>query len=139
MPSSHTVQAQGAGQALEDGAALGTLLDQVRNHARSDGRGRVVTEVPELEGCLRLFELVRRGRASALQVLSQTSPPLPASVRAAAAAYLPPKKEEEDGTGTTTRWTLDSMEEMNEYMYGFDVVAECEAALRKDGALLERS
>lgn len=70
------VQGQGGGQAIEDGAALGILLDQVRNPG-------------DVEGRLQLFEQVRRNRGSALQILSNTNPPASQSVRDAAAAYLP--------------------------------------------------
>ncbi|RYP28642.1 hypothetical protein DL767_007124 [Monosporascus sp. MG133] len=99
-----TFQGQGGGQAIEDGAALGILLDQVRNHE-------------DVEERLQLFEQVRRNRGSALQILSNTNPPAPQSVRDAAAAYLP--------SGTR----LDSTDDINEYVFSFDVVRECKAVL----------
>ena len=99
-----TVQGQGGGQAIEDGAALGILLDQVKNQ-------------DALEERLQLFEQVRRNRGSALQILSNTNPPAPQSVRDAAAAYLP------DGT------KLDSTDDINDYVFSFDVIEECKAAL----------
>ena len=102
------VQGQGGGQALEDGAALGILLDQVRN--------------PEaVEHRLQLFEQVRRNRGSALQILSNTNPPAPQSVRDAAAAYLP--------SGTR----LDSTDDINDYVFSFDVIGECKAVLAAAG------
>ena len=99
-----TVQAQGGGQAIEDGAALGVLLDQLyENHT--------------LEARLGLFEQVRRNRASAVQILSNTSPPAPESVYDAAAKYLPDVKR------------FENMGDVNEYLWSFDVVKECKAAL----------
>ncbi len=98
------VQAQGAGQAIEDGAALGVLFDQL--HERD-----------AVEARLRLFEQVRRNRGSALQILSNSSPPAPQSIRDAAAKYLPAGKR------------LESTDDMNEYVFSFDVVGECKAVL----------
>lgn len=84
---------------------LGILLDQVRDPAQVEGR-------------LRLFEKVRRNRGSALQILSNATPLAPhLSVRDAAAAYLP--------SGTK----LDSTDDINDYVFSFDVMAECKAAL----------
>ncbi|KAI9695809.1 MAG: hypothetical protein M1820_008402 [Bogoriella megaspora] len=99
-----TVQGQGGGQAIEDGAALGVLLDGVRNKEAVEDR-------------LQLFEQIRRNRGSALQILSNTNPPAPQSVRDAAAAYLP--------SGTR----LDSTDDINDYVFSFDVIGECKAAL----------
>lgn len=99
-----TVQGQGGGQAIEDGAALGILLDQVRDQEAIEDR-------------LQLFEQVRRNRGSALQILSNTNPPAPQSVRDAAAAYLP--------SGTK----LDSTDDINDYVFSFDVIRECKAVL----------
>jgi len=99
-----TFQGQGGGQAIEDGAALGLLLDQVPN--------------PEaIEQRLQLFEQVRRNRGSALQILSNTNPPAPQTVRDAAAAYLP------NGT------KLDSTDDVNDYVFSFDVIKESKAVL----------
>ena len=99
-----TVQAQGGGQAIEDGAALGVLLDQPYDK-------------DTLEARLGLFEQIRRNRASAVQILSNTSPPAPESVRDAAARYLPDGKK------------FENMDDINEYLWSFDVVRECKAAL----------
>ncbi|KAI4254305.1 MAG: hypothetical protein LQ352_003161, partial [Teloschistes flavicans] len=101
-----TVQAQGGGQAIEDGAALGVLLDRLQ-------KGDEET----LEARLRLFERIRRNRASAVQVLSNSSPPAPESVRDAAASYLPDGKK------------FENMDDINEYLWTFDVLHECKAAL----------
>lgn len=98
------VQGQGGGQAIEDGAALGILFDQVHDTAVIENR-------------LQLFEQVRRGRGSALQVLSNINPPAPQSVRNAAAEYLP------DGA------RLDSTDDVNAYVFSFDVIKESKAAL----------
>ena len=95
-------QAQGGNQAIEDGAALGALLDQV-------------TDKQTMEMRLRLFEQVRRNRGSSLQILSNAAHPAPQSVRDAAAKYLPDGKK------------LDSPEDVNEYLWSFDVVRECQA------------
>ncbi|KAI9658365.1 MAG: hypothetical protein M1821_002498 [Bathelium mastoideum] len=100
----YAVQGQGGGQAIEDGAALGILLDQIR-------------DLGAIEERLQLFEQVRRNRGSALQILSNTNPPAPPSVREAAVAYFP--------TGTR----LDSTDDINDYVFSFDVVGECKAAL----------
>lgn len=99
-----TVQAQGGGQAIEDGAALGVLLDQLYDKGT-------------LEARLGLFEQTRRNRASAVQILSNTSPPVPESVRDAAARYLPDGKR------------FENMDDINEYLWSFDVVKESKAAL----------
>nr|A0A8K1Y6D8.1 RecName: Full=FAD-dependent monooxygenase phomE; AltName: Full=Phomopsin biosynthesis cluster protein E [Diaporthe leptostromiformis]BDA39137.1 flavin-dependent monooxygenase [Diaporthe leptostromiformis] len=98
-----TFQGQGGGQAIEDGAALGILLDNVHD------RG-------EIEERLQLFEQIRRNRGSALQILSNTNPPVPQSVRDAAAEYLPGHR-------------LSSTDDVNEYVFSFDVLAESKAAL----------
>jgi salicylate hydroxylase len=99
-----TVQGQGGGQAIEDGAALGVLFDQLHDKGAIEDR-------------LQLFEQVRRNRGSALQILSGTNPPAPQSVRDAAAEYLPDGKK------------LDSTDEINEYVFSFDVIRESKAAL----------
>ncbi|KAJ5454130.1 uncharacterized protein N7458_005086 [Penicillium daleae] len=99
-----TFQGQGGGQAIEDGAALGILFDQVH-------------EKGAIEERLQLFEQVRRNRGSALQILSNTNPPASQSVRDAAAAYLP--------AGTR----LDSTDDINDYVFSFDVIGECKAVL----------
>lgn len=98
-----TVQGQGGGQAIEDGAALGILLDQVEG-------------VGAIESRLQLFEKVRRNRGSALQILSNINPPVPQSVRDVAAQYAPGHR-------------LDSTDDVNEYVFSFDVIAESKAAL----------
>ena len=98
-----TVQGQGGGQAIEDGAALGILFDQVQDTAAIEKR-------------LQLFEKVRRNRGSALQILSNVNPPAPQSVRDVAAEYVPGHR-------------LDSTEDVNEYVFAFDVIAESKAAL----------
>ncbi|KAG8527708.1 uncharacterized protein KY384_007862 [Bacidia gigantensis] len=99
-----TFQGQGGGQAIEDGAALGVLFDQLSDKAAIEDR-------------LQLFEQVRRNRGSALQILSGINPPAPQSVRDAAAEYLPDGKK------------LDSTDEINEYVFSFDVIQESKAAL----------
>jgi salicylate hydroxylase len=99
-----TVQGQGGGQAIEDGAALGVLFDQLHDKEAIENR-------------LQLFEQVRRNRGSALQILSATNPPVSQSVRNAAAKYLPHGKR------------LDSTDEVNEYVFSFDVIKESKAAL----------
>lgn len=99
-----TVQAQGGGQAIEDGAALGVLFDQLHDKRAIEDR-------------LQLFEQVRRNRGSTLQILSSTSPPVPQSVRDAAAEYLPDGKK------------FDSTDEINDYVFSFDVIGESKAAL----------
>ncbi|KAL3423894.1 salicylate hydroxylase [Phlyctema vagabunda] len=50
-------QSQGAGQGIEDGAAIGALLSHIKS----------INEIPRR---LRLFEEVRRNRASAIQIFS---------------------------------------------------------------------
>lgn len=100
---SSTVQGQGGGQAIEDGAAMGILLDQVKDTAAIENR-------------LQLFEKVRRNRGSALQILSNINPPVPQSVRDVAAQYAPGHR-------------LDSTDDVNEYVFSFDVIAESKAAL----------
>ena len=99
-----TVQAQGGGQAIEDGAALGVLFDQLYDK-----------EIIPMR--LRLFEEIRKNRASAVQMISNSSPPAPQSVRDAAAKYLPDGKK------------LDSPDDINKYLWTFDVIGECKAIL----------
>ncbi|KAF2804122.1 salicylate hydroxylase-like protein [Mytilinidion resinicola] len=99
-----TFQGQGGGQAIEDGGALSVLFDQLH-------------DTGALEDRLQLFEQVRRNRGSALQILSGTNPPASQSVRDAAAAYLP------DGQ------RFDSTDEINEYVFSYDVLGESKAAL----------
>jgi salicylate hydroxylase len=98
------VQGQGGGQAIEDGAALGILFDQFHDKNA-------------LEARLQMFEQVRRGRGSALQVLSSINPPAPQSYRDAAAEFLP------DGR------RLDSTDEINDYVFSHDVIKESRAVL----------
>jgi salicylate hydroxylase len=100
----NTVQGQGGGQAIEDGAALGILLDQFQDK-------------DALEERLQMFEQVRRGRGSALQVLSSINPPAPQSTRDAAAKFLP------DGQ------RLDSTDEINDYVFSYDVIKESRSIL----------
>lgn len=103
MLTGRKVQGQGGGQAIEDGAALGILMDQVEDTGAIENR-------------LQLFEKVRLNRGSALQILSNTNPPVPQGVFDAAAKYVPGKR-------------LDSFDDVNEYLFSFDVVAESKAAL----------
>lgn len=69
-----------------------------------------------IENRLQLFEQVRRNRGSALQVLSNTNPPAPQSVREAAAKYIPGSR-------------FNSTDDINDYVFSFDVIAESKAAL----------
>lgn len=98
------VQGQGGGQAIEDGAALEVLLDQFDDKEAIEDR-------------LQLFEQVRKNRGSALQILSSSSHPVPQSVRDNAAKYLSDGKR------------LDSADEVNEYVFSFDVIRESKAVL----------
>ena len=104
LANSRTVQGQGGGQAIEDGAALGVLFDQLHDKGAIEDR-------------LQLFEQVRRNRGSALQILSSTNPPASQSIRDAAAEYLPNSMK------------LNSTDEINEYVFSFDVIRESKAAL----------
>ena len=101
---SKTVLGQGVGQAIKDGAALGVLFDQVH------GEGII-------EDRLQLFKQVRRNRASILQMLSNASPSIPQNVRDAAAQCLPDGKR------------LDTANDIDEYLFSFDVIEESQAAL----------
>ncbi|KAL2285285.1 hypothetical protein FJTKL_08235 [Diaporthe vaccinii] len=98
-----TFQRQGGGQAIEDDAALGILLDHVEDKEAIENR-------------LQLFEKVRRNRGSALQILSNVTPPTPQSVRDVAAESVPGNR-------------LDSIDDVNEYVFSFDVIAKSKAAL----------
>lgn len=66
---------------------------------------------------LGLFEKIRRNRGSAIQVLSNSSHPMPQSVRDAAARYLP--------KGTS----LQSADDVISLMYSYDVIEETKAVL----------
>ena len=70
-----------------------------------------------IEPRLRLFEQVRRNRGSSIQILSNHIPPTPQSDLDAAAKYLPDRK------------TLENTNDINEYMFSFDVVKEYVAVL----------
>jgi len=70
-----------------------------------------------IEERLQLFEQVRRNRGSALQILSSVNPPAPQHIRDAAAEYLPDGKR------------LESTEDINEYVFSFDVIEESKVAL----------
>lgn len=98
-----SVQGQGGGQAIEDGAALGILLDHVEDKEAIEDR-------------LQLFDKVRRNKGSALQILSNVNPPTPQSVRDVAAESVPGNR-------------LDSIDDVNEYVFSFDVTARSKAAL----------
>ena len=74
----------------------------------------------DIESRLRLFEQVRRNRASAVQTLSNCSPPASQTVLDAAAKYLPDGKR------------LENMSDVNEYLWSFDVVEECKAVRGDD-------
>ena len=99
-----TVQAQGGGQAIEDAAVLGILLDQVQDKATMEER-------------LGLFEQIRRNRGSAIQVLSNSGPPMPQSVRDAAAKYLP------NGT------SLQNQDDVINVIFSYDVIGQTKALL----------
>ncbi|EFQ33706.1 FAD binding domain-containing protein [Colletotrichum graminicola] len=106
-------QAQGGGQAIEDAAVLGILLDQVQDKATMDAR-------------LGLFETVRRGRGSAIQTLSNSGPPVPQSVRDAAAEYLP------EGT------ILQNQDDIVDLLFSYDVIGNTKAILAASPAEQER-
>ncbi|KAL3961143.1 FAD binding domain-containing protein [Purpureocillium lilacinum] len=97
-------QAQGGGQAIEDAAVLGILLDQVQDKAT-------------LEKRLGLFEKIRRDRGSAIQTLSNSGPPMPQSVRDAALKYLP--------KGTN----LQNQDDVINVIFSYDVVGETKEVL----------
>ena len=99
-----TVQGQGGGQAIEDGAALGILFDQLKDTSAIEKR-------------LQLFEQVRRNRGSALQILSSTNPPVSQATRDIAAGYI----------GENVKFN--STDEVNEYVFSFDVLKESREAL----------
>ena len=104
LANSTTVQAQGGGQAIEDGAALSVLFDGVKDPATIESR-------------LQLFEEIRRNRGSSLQLLSNHSHPQPQSVRDAAAQYIPGNKK------------FETPGDVNEYVFSFDVIKESKAIL----------
>jgi salicylate hydroxylase len=56
------VQGQAGSQAIEDAAALGTFFSNIST-----------TDAPSISKCLESFENVRRNRASAMQLLSDTT------------------------------------------------------------------
>ncbi|TPX07424.1 uncharacterized protein E0L32_002106 [Thyridium curvatum] len=99
-----TFQAQGGGQAIEDAAVLGILLDQVHDKATLDAR-------------LDLYEMIRKGRGSAIQTLSNSAPPMPQSVRDTALKYLP------EGT------KLENQDDIIKVMFSYDVISEAKTVL----------
>ncbi|OAA56178.1 FAD binding domain-containing protein [Niveomyces insectorum RCEF 264] len=105
-------QAQGGGQAIEDAAVLGILLDQVQDKVTVEAR-------------LALFEKIRKNRGSAIQVLSNSGPPMPQSVRDAAAKYLP--------KGTV----LQNQDDVIDVIFSYDVIGETKAAILAAGAFDE--
>jgi 2-polyprenyl-6-methoxyphenol hydroxylase-like FAD-dependent oxidoreductase len=68
-------QGQGGGQAIEDGGALGALLSHIKS----------LDEIPKR---LRLFEEIRRNRASAMQMFSNAGQDEAAKIKEAARAYV---------------------------------------------------
>ncbi|KAK6594928.1 FAD binding domain-containing protein [Botrytis cinerea] len=102
-------QAQGGCQAIEDAGALGVLLNQVDPNDKET-----------LEKRLQLYEKVRRNRGSSLQILSNHSPPASQDIRNEAAKYLPDGK------------TLNTTEDINDYVFSFDVIRECEMLLAQE-------
>ncbi|KAK0648458.1 FAD binding domain-containing protein [Cercophora newfieldiana] len=99
-----TFQAQGGGQAIEDAAVLGILLDQVQDKAIMKER-------------LELFEKIRKGRGSAIQLLSHSTFPTPQSTFDAAAKHLP------EGT------KLQNQDDVIELIFSYDVIGETKAVL----------
>lgn len=73
-----------------------------------------------LEKRLQLYEKVRRNRGSSLQILSNHSPPASQDIRNEAAKYLPDGK------------TLNTTEDINDYVFSFDVIRECEMLLAQE-------
>ncbi|KAF5877184.1 putative salicylate hydroxylase protein [Botrytis fragariae] len=99
-------QAQGGCQAIEDAGALGILLNQIDP-----------ADKETLEKRLQLYEKVRKNRGSSLQILSNHSPPASQATRDEAAKYLPDGK------------TLNTTDDINDYVFSFDVIRECEMLL----------
>lgn len=66
---------------------------------------------------LGLFEQIRRNRGSAIQVLSNSGPPMPQSVRDAAAKYLP------EGT------SLQNQDDIVDIIFSYDVIAKTNEVL----------
>lgn len=66
---------------------------------------------------LGLFEQVRRNRGSAIQVLSNSGPPMPQSVRDAALRYLP--------KGTS----LENQDHVIDVIFSYDVIGKTKAVL----------
>lgn len=83
---------------------LGILLDQVHDKATLDAR-------------LDLYELIRKGRGSAIQTLSNSAPPMPQSVRDTALKYLP--------KGTK----LENQDDIIKVMFSYDVIGEAKTVL----------
>lgn len=70
-----------------------------------------------MEVRLGLFEKIRRDRGSAIQVLSNSGPPMPQSVRDAAAKYLP--------KGTS----LQNQDDVINVIFSYDVIGKTKAIL----------
>jgi salicylate hydroxylase len=66
---------------------------------------------------LGLFEQIRRGRGSAIQVLSNSGPPVPQSVRDEALTYLP------EGT------SLQNQDDIIKVIFSYDVVGKTKEIL----------
>ncbi|CAI6230220.1 unnamed protein product [Periconia digitata] len=115
--------AQGANSSIEDGAALGALLDSSKNpHFKSD---------KDLEGVLRLFEKIRkeRGEGIARETFAQRRD---FHLRDGAEQ----KERDElfrawmDGAGTgkfPSRWTCPIVQK---WLYGYDALGEVDEAVR---------
>lgn len=73
-----------------------------------------------LEKRLQLYEKVRKNRGSSLQILSNHSPPASQATRDEAAKYLPDGK------------TLNTTDDINDYVFSFDVIRECEILLAEE-------
>ncbi|KAL8725442.1 MAG: hypothetical protein Q9181_006415, partial [Wetmoreana brouardii] len=123
-------QAQGGAQSIEDGAAIGILLQDLQSDS-SDLADKI-------EQRLKAFETVRRKRASLIQIFSNTGQNEPQKIRDAAASLLGEWEGMEvptpcprlssvraDNSGTTA-----TIAEFHEFNFGHDVIAESEKVLQ---------
>ncbi|KAL1983996.1 hypothetical protein VTN96DRAFT_9681 [Rasamsonia emersonii] len=100
-------QGQGAGQAIEDAAALGVLFSHF-------------TPTDSVSSRLQLFESVRRDRASAIQIFSLVGTDQAEKMKEAAGVHI------KDGKIPTT------LPDFHEFLFSYNVFSECMSVLAQN-------
>jgi salicylate hydroxylase len=125
IPNNETDQGQGGGQAIEDGGALGALFSHVKS----------IEEIPVR---LKLFEEVRRNRASAMQMFSNAGQDQAEKVEKDARPFVvgpvPRKSRRLPRVCVCSVLMADllgTLEQYHDYNFGYNVFRECERVRRR--------